>query len=332
MLNAKLVGICCLLFLSASSITALADDAIALNPEILTDAQKPKQLPVVSVGDCQQPGCAQSDCSQPNGCEANCCLTDGLFFGIGGSYNSVRLGQTFTGTANSNVFIGNTLVASGIAGGPTPTFQSTLQTFAPLVQVNYLQNIADTDWAWGTKFAYKYLGLSFTDPNVGSTQAGTFTSFGTPDTFTGHLVANSELISIDHELGFLGYLAHSFDRGRIYFGGGPVVFATQTHIYDVTGYADINGTHSDVTGTPITLGNSLWMWGGTLQLGMMYYVRPLCYIDISYDVTITGRYTQSFSTPFSSESGGFTTSGIANISTAQSLTAQSLNLSLNRAF
>ncbi len=223
------------------------------------------------------------------------------------------------------------MVASGSAGGPAPAFQSTLETFAPLVQVNYLQNIADTDWAWGTKFTYKYLGLSFTDSNIISPQAGTLTSTGaSSDTFTGHAVANSELVSVDHELGFLGYLAHSFDRGRIYFGGGPVIFSTQTHIYDFTGYADVNGTHFDVTGTPITLGNSLWMWGGTLQLGMMYYVRPLCYIDISYDVIITGRYTQSFSTPFSSESGGFTTTGVANITTAQSITAQSLNLSQPR--
>ncbi len=325
--KAKVIGVCCLLCLSVPSIIALADDAIVLNPELLTEAQQSKQHPPVSVADCQQP-----DCCQPNCCAANCCLTDGLFFGIGGSYNSVRLGQTFNGTANSNVFSGNILVASGSAGGPAPTFQSTLETFAPLVQVNYLQNIADTDWAWGTKFSYKYLGLSFANSNIASTQVDTFTSFGTPDTFTGHVVANSELISVDHELGFLGYLAHSFDRGRIYFGGGPVVFSTQTHIYDVTGYTDINGTHLDVTGTPITLGNSLWMWGGTLQLGMMYYVRPLCYIDVSYDVTISGRYTQSFATPFTNESGGFTSSGVANISTAQSITAQSLNVSLNRAF
>jgi hypothetical protein len=270
-----------------------------------------------------------ADCS-----DSSCCsLPDGPFLSLGGSYNSVRISQGLTGTTTSNVAIGSTLVASGPSGSASPTFQDTLQTFAPLAQIGYLQNIGGTDWAWGTKFTYKYLGSTFTDPNPISPQASTLTPTGaSPDTFTGHVTASSELIEIDHQLALLPFVAHSFDRGRIYFGAGPVVFSTQTHLYDVTGYTDINGVHSDVTGSPVDLAASTWMWGAIGELGITYYVRPACYAELSYDAIITGSYSKQYSTPFTSQSGGFTTTGTANISAVQHLTAQSLNFTLVRLF
>jgi glyoxylase-like metal-dependent hydrolase (beta-lactamase superfamily II) len=59
----------------------------------------------------------------------------------------------------TKVASGSTLVAFGEAGGPAPPFHGTLSTFAPVAQLGYKQNLACADWLWGTKFAYKYLGL-----------------------------------------------------------------------------------------------------------------------------------------------------------------------------
>jgi hypothetical protein len=290
---------------------------------------------------------AEATAFDPDSVLADGCVTrnfsfsPGWFAGLGGSFNSVKLDQSFGGTASTNIYnASSVLVATGTAGGPAPPFHDTLTTFAPVAQLGYFRNFAGSEWLWGTKFSYKYLGLTFADQNVDSPQTGTFTSTGNPPTttpFTGNASALSAQNSVNHELALMPFLGHAFRHGRFYLGGGPVVFQTQTRIYGLSSHADINGESTNIGGPPINLASNAWMWGGAWQCGMVYYVRPSCFFDISYDFMVTGSYSHNYPTPTSNtstNSSGVTNTYVTliNYNTVQRVWAQSLNVTLNCMF
>lgn len=265
-----------------------------------------------------------------DGMEQSYCVYPGVFVGLGGSVNSVQLDQRNSGVATAEVFSDSTLVASGDAGGAAPVYHATLNTLAPVAQAGFFRNFS-SDWSWGSKFTYKYLGLTFTNPDVFSAQPSTLIPTG-PDTFLGRTIAQSSQFTINHQMTLMYFLSHSFDRGRVYLGGGPVVFYTVQRINQLTSYADVNGVHSDVTGTPVNLTGSNWMWGGGAQIGANYYLGPSCFLDVSYDIVATGWYSKNFTAPFTSDSGGFTETGTLNVTTSNRLTAQSFMLTFNTIF
>jgi hypothetical protein len=47
----------------------------------------------------------------------------GWFFGVGGSYNSVKVDSRLGGSGLTNIYDNGTLVAVGFAGGPAPPFK-----------------------------------------------------------------------------------------------------------------------------------------------------------------------------------------------------------------
>ncbi len=257
----------------------------------------------------------------------------GFFLGLGGSYNSVRFDQYLYASGISNVYSGSTQVAYGEAGGPATPFLNTQTTFAPTAQVGYLRGCNCCNWFWGTKLAYKYLGLVFTDSNINSPQVGAFTNTTTdPNSFTGHVIVGSTQTTVNHQLALVPFFGRSFERGRVYFGAGPVVFGTNTQIYNATGFADINGTHVDITGTPVNFSDSTWMWGTVGQVGLMYYLSPTWFLDLSYDVAVTARYTKHNSSLFSTTTDGYTDAGTLFVNPTQQITAQSIALTINRMY
>ena len=133
-------------------------------------------------------------------------------------------------------------------------------------------------------------------------------------------------------MSLISFVGRNFGQSRVYLGGGPVVFATQSNLYNCDGYADLNGVHTDVTGAPVSFGSSKWMWGGVAKLGLMYYLGSSCYLDLNYDFAITGRYSNNYTSAFTSQSSGFIDSGTLHIATTQRVTVQSIALSINWAF
>lgn len=259
----------------------------------------------------------------------------GFFVGLGGSYNSVKFDQKVFASGVSNVYSGSTLVASGQAGGPANPFHSTQSTFAPVAQLGYMRNLPCSNWLWGTKFSYKYLGINFTEQNINSPQYGSFTNTSAAPvdtTFTGHVIIGSAQTAVNHELALIPFVGRSFDRSYIYLGAGPVVFGTQSNIYQVTGFADINGTHVDITGTPVNYTNSRWMWGGAAQIGLNYYLGASWFLDFSYSYLVTAKYTNSNSSLFASMTQGYTDTGTLYVNATQRVTAQSFIVSINKSF
>ena len=259
----------CLLQLSAS---AFAQEDALVDPESFGEAPS-----TVLVRDAVSfDGCVTQNYS----------FYPGWFAGLGGSFSSVKVDQSFGGTANTNVFNSSSvLVATGTAGGPAPPFHDTLTTFAPVAQLGYFRNFAGSEWLWGTKFSYKYLGLTFNDQNVDSPQTGSFTSTTNPPTttpFTGNASALSSQVSVNHELALMPFLGHAFRHGRFYLGGGPVVFETQTRIYGLSSHADINGDHTNIGGARdqsrqqlLDVGWRLAMWHGVLPASLVLLGRQL---------------------------------------------------------
>jgi hypothetical protein len=255
--------------------------------------------------------------------------TKGLFVGLGGSFNSVYMKETDSLVGISKVYSGSTLVASGIAQGPTTPINITETTFAPNGQMGYFMSFPMSNWLGGVKLTYGYLGTTLTENNIVAPQAGTFTTLSGTDSFTGHATIGSMQTSVNHELALIPFIGRSFGQGFFYLGMGPVLLSTESHIYAVTGYADINGIHLDVSGKPTSFSSNKWVWGGDAQVGMTYYLTSNWFIDFSYAYAITAPYTTNYSAPFSSFSGGDMTTGTLIGSTNQRIIAQTFMVTIN---
>ena len=273
-----------------------------------------------------KPAC-DSECCDP--CPAGCfSFSPGWFLGVGGSYNSVKVDQSFTGEGVTNIYENSELVAVGAAGGPAPPFHDTLTTFAPVAQIGFVKPL-DCQWSCGGKFAYKYLGLNIHQQNVDAPQTGVYTQLNDPSnptTFTGNATVLSVQTSVNHELSLIGFLSHPFSRGRFYVGGGPVAFETATRFYGLESHANLGGVPTNIGGLPLNLASNNWMWGGMWQLGTMYCITPSCFFDISYDFAVTGFYTENFPTPVSNTVNGVTYDTNILYSNTTRIWAQSLNV------
>jgi hypothetical protein len=54
--------------------------------------------------------------------------------------------------------------------------------------------------------------------------------------------------SINHQVALMPLIGRSFERSFVYFGAGPTLSQTESHLNGVIGFADINGTHTNVSG------------------------------------------------------------------------------------
>jgi hypothetical protein len=257
----------------------------------------------------------------------------GLFIGLGGGYDVGAFEQYLSGNAVSDVYDGSTLVASGAAGGPTTRFRGSGSAFGPEVQLGYYSDFPNSDWLWDVKFTYQYPGMTIDDDHESLPQTGSFTAVdGTTTPFTGHVAIGSNQITINHELILAPYIGRFFKNSYVYLGAGPALFGTKSNLNNAVGYAEINGETVDVTGAPASFSSSKWVWGGAVQLGMAYYLTSRWFLDFNYTLALSASYKTAYSAKFSSSNNGLTTSGTAFINAKQTLTSQSLMVSINRVF
>ncbi|MDF1646851.1 MAG: hypothetical protein P1U61_07750 [Legionellaceae bacterium] len=266
----------------------------------------------------------------------------GFFLGLGGSYNSVKLDQYLNPIiGESNIYNGATLVASGSAGGPAIPFHNTQTTFAPEAQVGYSRYFSETDnKLWGIKLQYRYLGITSTDADIVTPQAGTFSTIAPATTaFTGRATIQSAQVQIEHELDLIPFIGAAFsEKGQAYIGIGPSAFSTKSNLYNVSGFADVNGTHTSITPLPTNFSSSTWLWGGIAQLGMTYVIKPSWYLDINYSYAVTSKKNTSYSQPFTNTTLDtttdtvFTTLGTLLGTAQQRVTSQALIVSMNKVF
>jgi hypothetical protein len=161
-------------------------------------------------------------------------------------------------------------------GGPADPFQDTQSGFAPEGQVGYFSQFSGSSWLWGFKLLYQYSDLTTANRDI-LPQAGQFTTTGAAPvgtTFTGNVLIGSSQTRINHQIDFMPFLGHAFANGYVYGGVGPALFGIQSNIYSAIGFADVNGVHMDVTGTPANFSSSNWVVGGAAQVGVTYSIIP----------------------------------------------------------
>lgn len=260
-------------------------------------------------------------------------LKSGFFTGLGSSYDSAKVDRYYSAAGISDIYLNGVLVSYGQAGGPTTPFHETNTTFAPLAQLGYYRHFSDTNWLWGGKLFYQYEKLTFTQNGIETPQYGSFKQVGgSSGTFLGHVVTQSFQTSINHELALLPFFGYSFTRSYVYLGLGVSVFQVSSKIYNVVGFADLNGVHVDVSGTPTNFTKSEWMWGGIGQLGVDYFLNSSWFLDICYTYTITGLNTFTNSALFASEELGYTDTGTLYVRAKQRVNVQGLTVSINKVF
>ena len=255
-----------------------------------------------------------------------------FFMGLGGSYNSANFGtQNVFAQGDSAIFLDDVLVAVGSAGGPANPLMDTQSTLAPVAQLGYFQHFANSKWLWGAKFSYSYLDATSAKDNVVVPQVGSFTS-STPDTFTGNVVIGSYRASINHQMALMPFIGHSFEKSFIYLGAGLSLSQAQTKLANVIGFAAINGTHVNITGTPASFSSSPWVLGGAAVIGGTYFFAPSWFLDFSYRYDMTQNRKSNFAGPFMSTTDGYDDIGILSGNYSGRVITQALTVSINNAF
>lgn len=258
----------------------------------------------------------------------------GVHFGLGLNLNSTAFkGQELEATGISDVTNTSTgaFVNAGTAGGPPVGIDmANANGVSPTLQLGYFQKLKDSNYLWGIKFSYSYLGgTTATNDYIRVPQYGSYSN-GTP--FTGNAIASSYQKTINHQFALIPYFGQAFDRGTIYAGIGPTFSQVSTKINNLVGFADINGNRTDISGTPQNFSASQWVWGGAVMLGGTYYLDKSWFLDFSYTYSMTQNKTASYNSTFYNPSSPNTYSGSLIGSSTGTATVQSVTLTINKVF
>jgi hypothetical protein len=100
------------------------------------------------------------------------------------------------------------------------------------------------------------------------------------------------------------------------------------------GFADINGTRTDVSGSPVNFSSTAWVYGGAATIGASYFLGQSWFIDVNYTFAMTGNNTSGFSGPFTNPNGtnGSTTVGTMVGTSAGKLITQGIAATINKTF
>jgi hypothetical protein len=259
-----------------------------------------------------------------------------FYVGLGGSYNSVDFGtQDVFAKGTSQTFNNGTLVSTGVAAGPGTVDLPTESHFAPSVQGGYFRHFANSPWLWGARLSYSYLNTSSTVDNVTVPQVGTFTEVATNTTtpFIGVATVRSYQTPLQHQLGLLPFIGHSFEKGFVYLGVGPTGSRTQTNIKSLIGFADLNGTPSDVSGAPQNFSGSGWVVGGAGTVGGTYFIDHSWFLNVAYTYAWTKNQTFNYFSSFTNtQNPNETFAGTLTGSSSGKVSAQGVTLTVNVTF
>jgi opacity protein-like surface antigen len=265
-------------------------------------------------------------------------MRDGGFLGIGGNFNSINVTQNSWGEGISNIQTSTGANSNGIAQGSGAPFNNISNTLSPGLQVGYLKHIANTPNLFGVKFYYQYLGSTATNPNLYIPQLGSTTSAvtGATSPLYGYVNADSVQVTTNHQVSLLAFMGRSYGNASFYIGAGPSLINIKSKNYYSIGYAIVDGATIDVTGLITYATPSVWIWGGTAQIGANYFFSPTWFIDMSYNYSVTGSKTidhqQGFTNTSSISTTTYTTSGTLITTDKLSVKNQTVMFSINKLF
>ena len=252
-----------------------------------------------------------------------------FYGGLGASYNLVKFSAVDANTLGlSNVYIDGNLVLSGSAGGPYVFPESTDNRFAPNVQLGYFQLFNNSDWLWGSKLTYSYIGSKSVSSEIHIPQVG---SVG-KSSFTGDAVVQSFEYRVNNQMTLTPYFGVSVKKAFFYLGPGLSLSETIENINGVVGYAFIGDKEVNISGAPTDFSSTDWSVGFAAVAGGTYFISSSLFLDFSYTYCQTGTQTNNFTAPFTNSQGPFMTSGELIGSTSTHEVTNSFTLTLNKIF
>ena len=259
--------------------------------------------------------------------------TSGVYLGMGLSANSTRFDDqnvTATGTSTVTDTASGNFVSSGTAGGPAVGISMGREhDISPSIQAGYFKRFKDSDYLWGAKLSYSYLGGSTaTNDLIRIPQYGSWD--GQP--FTGNAIASSYQKTIKHQISLVPYIGKAFNRGTLYLGAGPTVSQVSTKINDLVGFADVNGQRTDISGSPQDFSDKRWTFGATVMVGGTYYLDDSFFLDVSYSYTRTDNKTSDYFSTYSNIGSPNTLSGDLIGSSTGTAKLQSITININKLF
>ena len=206
--------------------------------------------------------------------------------------------------------------------------------FAPSFQGGYFQRFGTSDWLWGAKLSYIYLGATSTNTNSVIPQFGSFTITGSPTAvpFNGPAYVRAAQTSLLQEIDLVPFLGRSFGQSYVYVGGGPTLSQTRTRLNGLVGLAVIGGTLMDQSGAPQDFSSSSWLFGGAALVGATYFLTPTWFIDLNYSYAVTEGRTSTFASTFSNPNGSSISLGTLVGNSAWRAATQRVALTINKAF
>lgn len=260
-----------------------------------------------------------------------------MFLGLGANYDWVNINQKSWGKGIAGIQTSTGISSNGNAQGTGAPFNKTNTTVMPSLQAGYLKHYSGTDYLYGLKFSYQYLGTTATNPNLYIPQVGLMTSnTGVTSPLFGWVNADSVQVNTNHEFTLLGFIGQSFGNKYVYLGAGPALFNLQSSNYYSIGYAQFNGVTVNVTGLISYSSPPIWAWGGAAQLGMAYFISPTWFIDASYTYATSGSNTVDHQQAFLNTSSilgvQYTASGTIYTTDTLRVNTQALSLSINKIF
>jgi opacity protein-like surface antigen len=256
-----------------------------------------------------------------------------FFLGLGASANWTNFGhQHVYAIGTSQVYTDGVLSASGSAQGPTNIHMPDRFGFAPSFQGGYFQRFGASDWLWGAKLAYNYLGSTSTNTNSIIPQFGTYTTVvnPTPVPFSGPAYVRAAQTSVLQEIDLVPFLGHVFGQSYVYGGVGPTLSQTRTQLNGLVGFALVDGGIVDQSGAPQDFSSSSWLFGGAAMVGATYFLTPTWFVDLNYAYAVTEGHTAKFASPFVDMSS--TSVGTLVGNSAWRAETQRVSLTINKAF
>ena len=161
--------------------------------------------------------------------------------------------------------------------------------FAPSFQGGYFQRFGASDWLWGAKLSYNYLGATSTNYNSIIPQFGTYTTIRnpTPVPFSGPAYVRAAETSVLQEIDLIPFLGRAFGQSYVYAGGGPTLSQTRTRLNGLVGFALVDGGIVDQSGAPQDFSSSSWLFGGAAVVGVTYFLTPSWFLDLNYTYAAT---------------------------------------------
>lgn len=205
-----------------------------------------------------------------------------------------------------------------------------VNAYSPSIQAGYFEKVKDSNYLWGAKFSYSYLGGSTaTNDFIRIPQYGAYAN-GTP--FTGNAIASSYQKTIKHQLSLVPYVGQAFEKSTLYFGAGPTLSQVNTKINNLVGFADLNGDRTDISGVAQNFTDTQWVLGATAMLGGTYYLNTSLFLDLNYSYSMTKNKTSSYYSTFHNVSSPNTYAGELIGSSTGTATVQSVGISMNKLF